>query len=411
MARQRPQGGASLGEGALSNRAPLAAIGWALLGGGLLCSSLLPAQEDVVAFGDSITEGPPVFDERNEGGYPGRLQVLLRDAGMTDIVVLNEGLSSETTFEGLTRIESVIDQHADRAGLFILMEGTNDVNRVAQGEISLESTVQNLEAMAAKVRSRAIDVLYSSIIPRPPWAKLDRFNSTTYELVFRLRELTSAGNRTMAEPWEYLENLGIGVFDTRYFCCDPVGHPNAAGFDLLAEIYADKILGRDTLAPVVSLFAKTGRAGVLEAGDRLLAVLHESGEGIRKSDSYLTVNGRAVPSEAEGSKRRVELSFRVSAPDIGCAARITVHTEDEASPANVRNRKVAELAVEGRQQLKGDINGDCRVDGFDLGLLGLSFGSRRGEVPYSVFADSNGDGEIDGEDLARLARNFGKRST
>jgi hypothetical protein len=71
---------------------------------------------------------------------------------------------------------------------------------------------------------------------------------------------------------------------------------------------------------------------------------------------------------------------------------------------------VGEYQVAGAQLLKGDVNGDCRVDGFDLGLLGPSFGSKRGDVNYSELADSNNDDSVDGEDLARLARNFGKNS-
>ena len=83
-------------------------------------------------------------------------------------------------------------------------------------------------------------------------------------------------------------------------------------------------------------------------------------------------------------------------------------TEDSANPANVRNRIVAELDVAGESRIKGDVNGDCRVDGLDLTLMGLSFGSSFGEVQFSFFADTNNDKKIDGDDLAKLARNFGK---
>lgn len=369
------------------------------------------AQEDVVAFGDSITEGPFPFDEDNRGGYPPRLQDLLREGGLTEVVVFNEGLSSEKTFEGLSRIDSTIQQHSSRAKTFIIMEGTNDVTRISLGEFSIESTMRNLEAMASKVRAQAIDVVYSTVIPRPTWAVRDRFNVITFDLVFRLRELTSTGNRVLAEPWAVIENQGIRIFDDLYFCCDSVGHPNAAGFQVLAETFADKLLDVDRLAPVVSSFSKSRSTATLAAGETIFAIVHESGEGIRKADTYFTLNGRAVSTEVEGSKRRVQLSHRVSREELGCGARITVRSEDGAEPPNVRNRKIAEFDVADVQLLKGDVNGDCRVDGFDLGLLGLGFGSVRGELEYSRLADSNNDGKIDGEDLARLARNFGKDSS
>ena len=83
---------------------------------------------------------------------------------------MNEGLASETTAEGLTRINSVINSTKSEADLFIIMEGTNDVNLVNSGLLSMDTVVSNLEGMAGKVRSQAIDVLYSTIIPRPPWA-------------------------------------------------------------------------------------------------------------------------------------------------------------------------------------------------------------------------------------------------
>lgn len=387
---------------------------WIALGCALGAISLPPparAQEDVVAFGDSITEGPFPFDEDDIGGYPKRLQQYLRDAGMAGVVVFNEGKSSEKTPEGLTRIDSVLDEHAKRARVVVIMEGTNDVSKVVDGIFSIETTVSNLEAMAAKVRARAIDPLYSSIIPRPPWSKRDTSNSVTYDLVLRLRDLTSTGNRVMAYVYEVYKSMAPSIYDTHYFYKDVVGHPNANGFQLLAEIFGDMILEEDHLAPTASWFFKTGRQGVLDAGDTLLGAMHESGTGIRRSDTYFTLNGRMVPTEVEGNQRRVELSYRVTKADLKCAGRVTMRSEDGAEPPNVRNQVVAEMSVANAKRNGSDINGDCRVDGFDLTLLGVAFGARRGEVDYTGFTDITNDGEIDGDDLAKLAKNFGKRSS
>lgn len=375
----------------------------------VLAPSSMAAQDDVVAFGDSITEGPFPFDEDNKGGYPSRLQALLRDAGMKGIVVFNEGKSSEKTAGGLTRIDGVIQKHRKQAGVFIIMEGTNDVTRAALGEVSLETSLQNIEAMASKVRAAAIDVLYSTIIPRPTWAKLDRSNSLTYGLIFDLRDLTSNGNREMAYVYHVYENQGAGLFKEYYFCCDPVGHPQGKGFDLLAEIFADRILGEDTLAPVISGFSKSGDTDA-KAGDSLFAILHESGEGILQEATDFTLNGRPVEATQEGSRRRLQLEYTLKSEDIGCAGRVTIRTEDRAKPANAFNRIVAELPVLGARQLKGDVSGDCKVNGFDLSLFGPSFGKFRNEAGYSRFADTNGDGQVDGDDLAKLAKNFGKDS-
>lgn len=371
-------------------------------------TGMISAQDDIVAFGDSITEGNFPFDEKREGGYPSRLQTILRNEGMAGVRVHNAGRSGESTGTGLSRIDGVINKHKDNADVFIIMEGTNDVNRVIGGQYSVETVVQNLEAMGKKVRDKGMTSMYATIIPRPNWAKLDSNNSVTYSLVFRLRELTSSGARPMAEPWEIFENEGGPGFKKYYYCCDVVGHPNAAGFDLMAEHFADKVLEDDTMPPVISLFSKTGSSEVLAAGDTLRATIHESGTGIVTKETYFTLNGRGVKTNVKGSKRRADLTYNVSNKDIACAARITVHTADAADPPNVRNRTMAELATSKGVSIQGDINGDCRVDGFDLSLLGLSFGSVYGEVNYSFLADINSDRKVDGKDLAKLASNFGK---
>lgn len=58
--------------------------------------------------------------------------------------------------------------------------------------------------------------------------------------------------------------------------------------------------------------------------------------------------------------------------------------------------------------LQGDLDGSGRVDGFDLGSLGLAFGSRPGDPNWNPGVDLNGDGVVDGSDLSLLGVNFGK---
>jgi len=57
---------------------------------------------------------------------------------------------------------------------------------------------------------------------------------------------------------------------------------------------------------------------------------------------------------------------------------------------------------------RGDIDGSGRVDGADLVLLGIAFGSMAGGEAYSADADINQDGMVDGFDLAILADSFGQ---
>jgi parallel beta-helix repeat protein len=68
-------------------------------------------------------------------------------------------------------------------------------------------------------------------------------------------------------------------------------------------------------------------------------------------------------------------------------------------------------------RIMGDINGDGKVDGKDLGQAAQSFASYGpnylypGSAPsprWNLDADINGDNKIDGKDLGAIARNFGK---
>ena len=77
-----------------------------------------------IAFGDSITAGTGDDPARTEPGYPPRLQQLLVNAGRSAVVV-NKGLPSEKTPQGLTRIDSVLDRGGD---VLLLMEGSNDIS-------------------------------------------------------------------------------------------------------------------------------------------------------------------------------------------------------------------------------------------------------------------------------------------
>ena len=65
---------------------------------------------------------------------------------------------------------------------------------------------------------------------------------------------------------------------------------------------------------------------------------------------------------------------------------------------------------DGTVQVKkpGDITGDGKVDGFDLGWLGKAWGSKVGEPDYDERADFNGDGRIDGFDLGIMGLSWGK---
>ena len=83
--------------------------------------------------------------------------------------VENYGWPGETTPEGLARIDDVLDNGGD---VLLLMEGTNDINN----EISRETTIFNLAAIADRAEERDVEVVHATIIPRLPSANRDKTN-------------------------------------------------------------------------------------------------------------------------------------------------------------------------------------------------------------------------------------------
>jgi hypothetical protein len=58
-------------------------------------------------------------------------------------------------------------------------------------------------------------------------------------------------------------------------------------------------------------------------------------------------------------------------------------------------------------KMLGDVNGDGKVDYWDLFLLARAYGSVEGDPNWNEQADFNGDGWINYMDLYVLARNYG----
>ncbi len=58
--------------------------------------------------------------------------------------------------------------------------------------------------------------------------------------------------------------------------------------------------------------------------------------------------------------------------------------------------------------ISGDIDRSGRIDGFDLGRMGIAYGSKPGDVNWYPEADLNGDGIVDGSDISILSSQFGK---
>lgn len=355
-----------------------------------------------LAFGDSITAGVGDDPARAEPGYPPRLEVLLRGAGV-DAVVENHGLGAERTPEGVTRIDSVLSGGGD---VLLLMEGSNDVSR----NISMETSRFNLNQMALKAERLGLEAVQSTLIPRIPWASVDSKNIFNQRLCELIRNMAGGRGRKLADPFEVLGSTS-DVFARFYVqdSVDRVGHPNADGYDLLAGIFFEALQGIDTVPPVTGVMNPRMDERDVPPATRIDVDVWDFGEGIDLAATSLLVNGQVVNAVPGGDPRMATFRYQPPEPLAGVVT-LGLRSRDLAMPANTVDRQVSRFVIAGTAFLDGDLDESGRVDGADLVEFARHFGSAQGGRNYDRDSDFDGDGFIDGNDLAILAANFGRSS-
>jgi lysophospholipase L1-like esterase len=367
----------------------------------------LPAQERMLAMGDSITAGG-VFDETctsglpEDCGYPRRLEQQLASRGRL-VDVVNLGIGGEDTAEALSRVDEVL---ARGGTVLLLMEGTNDINRA----IPPTTTRFNLNQIALRAEARGFQVVHATVIPRPPWANKDPDNLVTAEQAGQIRSMAYSRSRRLADPFERFSTESSPF--TRLYSRLPddfVGHPNAAGFELLARLFAEALSNEDLTPPVRGEIQPSDRATGVPADSQIRVELIDFGTGIDPDQTRLTVNDAPVPVTMGIEPRRIVLLHQPAAP-LRAIVHVGVESRDRATPPNAVDRELASFVVEGTVFLTGDLDRSGRVDGADLVAFARRFGARRNESRYLAAADFNDDGSIDGVDLAALAANFGRSS-
>jgi lysophospholipase L1-like esterase len=364
----------------------------------LLLGPALGAQEagpKYLAFGDSITEGFGDTDP-TETGYPSRLQALLRQSGQPEARVANHGMGGERTSEGLSRIGSVLGSGGD---FILIMEGTNDIN----AKISTATTLFNLQQMVARARSAGITPIWSPVIPLRPSAG----TTADRDLAIAMRQRSLTDDIELVDAYaafSYYPNAWPELYN-QTLPRDPVGHPNGAGYDLLAQTFADVILGRDTTPPVLgSVVPEDGAEGV-GAGQPIEVVVFDHGAGIDATTTAMFVNGEPVTAQHSGGASRSTYNYDPPAPWSGV---VTVEMDLHDLAGNTQRVTAIRFTVEGASFFRGDIDRNGRVDGYDLVLLAFSFGAGAGNNRYRPEHDLDNDGFVGGSDLAILASNFGR---
>ncbi|MEO6195158.1 MAG: GDSL-type esterase/lipase family protein [Thermoanaerobaculia bacterium] len=355
-----------------------------------------------LAFGDSITAGVGDDGTRAAPGYPPRLQSLLTAAGV-NATVKNFGVPGEKTPMGIERIDAVLAT-GKIGDVLILMEGTNNINR----DISLETTIFDLDTMATHAEALGMGVIHATVIPRPPDAKVDGDNLLTEQLNGRIRNLAGVRGRREADPNEVFRNLP-DLF-AGFYSKDPddhVGHPNAAGYDILARLFFNVIQGIDSVSPVPGVINPVNGATKVKPDATIQVDVWDFGTGIDLANTFLLVNGQPVPAVPQGTPLHATLLYQ-SPTALSGAVAVGLRSRDLATPPNAIDRVISRFTIQGANAFQGDINLDGRVDGADLIAFGLHFGSLRGDTHYNATADFNDDGRIDGLDLAILSSNFGQ---
>ncbi len=109
----------------------------------------------IVAFGDSNTAGFGVSEHNN---YPSQLERDLKARGY-DVVVLNEGVSGNTSGMALDRFDNAFEGKVDVAIIFL---GRNDM----RFGVPMERTRRNLTTMVRKLRERNVEVILAGFHSR-----------------------------------------------------------------------------------------------------------------------------------------------------------------------------------------------------------------------------------------------------
>ncbi len=122
----------------------------------------------LLVLGDSLTAG---YGLTAEDGFTAQLQAALKDAGR-DVVVLNAGVSGDTTAGGRARIGWAL---GDKPDAVIVELGANDGLR----GFDPKATFDNLDAIIADIRRAGLPVLLTGMLAPPNLGRdyADDFNA------------------------------------------------------------------------------------------------------------------------------------------------------------------------------------------------------------------------------------------
>ena len=180
----------------------------------------------IVGFGDSLMAG---YGLNSGESFPEKLEASLRAKGH-DVVIVNAGVSGDTTSGGLARLDWSIP---DETQLVILELGANDMLR----GVAPASVEKNLDAMLAKLKQKKVAVLLAGMRAAP---NLGPDYQAAFDGIFP----------KLAKKYgvPFYPFFLDGVVANRGFLLDDGMHPNAEGIDRMVERVlpsVERIIGTD----------------------------------------------------------------------------------------------------------------------------------------------------------------------
>jgi acyl-CoA thioesterase-1 len=159
--------------------------------------------ENIVSFGDSLTEG---VGAGNSEDYPSLL------AGLLQRPVVNAGRRGDTAADGLSRVEQDVLTRNPR--LVIVLFGGNDFLR----QVPLSETRKNLEEIVRRIQERGAMVVLVGI----------RLGLFTDEYSPMYKEIAKKHGAL------YIPEVLKGILSDPKLKSDSI-HPNGAGYRIMAE--------------------------------------------------------------------------------------------------------------------------------------------------------------------------------
>lgn len=180
----------------------------------------------LVAFGDSLTQGyglPP------EQGFTAQLQAYLTAAG-DDVIVINAGVSGDTTAGGAARIDWTLTPDV---GAVLVNLGGNDVLRA----LPPSETRANMDKIAAAIAARGLPML---IVPMQAPPNYGADYQAAFDAIYA--DIAAQYGADVTQP--YFTPLTGGALDPAaaapYMQDDGI-HPNAEGVAKLVAFHGPAI--------------------------------------------------------------------------------------------------------------------------------------------------------------------------